>query len=44
MNAPTDWVSAIAILAAGLLIGAILFFMLRRKSATIDTNLVRKDL
>ncbi len=44
MNAPTDWASAIAILAAGLLIGAIIFFMVRRKAATIDTNLERKDL
>ncbi|HJQ37041.1 MAG TPA: tetratricopeptide repeat protein [Thermoanaerobaculia bacterium] len=44
MNAPTDWTSAIAILAAGILIGGIIFFMMRRKTATIDTNLERKDL
>jgi tetratricopeptide (TPR) repeat protein len=44
MNAPTDWVSAIAILGAGLLIGAIIFFFVRRKTTTIDTNLERKDL
>jgi cytochrome c-type biogenesis protein CcmH len=44
MNAPTDWVSAIAILAAGLIIGAIVFFIVRRKPSTIDTNLERKDL
>jgi len=45
MNAPTDWVSAIAILAAGLLIGALfIFFFNRRKTATIDTDLARKDL
>jgi cytochrome c-type biogenesis protein CcmH len=44
MNAPTDWVSAVAILAAGILIGAIVFFAVRRKPSTIDTNLERKDL
>lgn len=44
MNAPTDWVSASAILAAGILIGAIIFFLVRRKTSTIDVNLERKDL
>lgn len=44
MNAPTDWVSAIAILAAGVIIGAIIFVLVRRRPATIDTNLERKDL
>jgi cytochrome c-type biogenesis protein CcmH len=44
MNAPTDWVSAIAILGAGLIVGAIIFFLVRRKPATIETNLERKDL
>jgi len=44
MNAPTDWVSAIAILAAGILIGAIVFFAVRRKPSTIDTNVEHKDL
>jgi len=45
MNAPTDWVSAIAILAAGLIIG-VLFVVLfnRKRSAHIDTDLARKDL
>jgi cytochrome c-type biogenesis protein CcmH len=44
MTGQTDWTSAIAILAAGLLAGAIIIFALRRKRSTIDTNLDRKDL
>jgi len=45
MNAPTDWISAIAILAAGLIIG-VLFVVLfnRKKSAHIHTDLAQKDL
>ncbi len=48
MNAPTDWVSAIAILAAGLILGAVVFFFFRgRKSAPKlggEEDLRRKDL
>lgn len=45
MNAPTDWGSAIAILAAGLIAGALLiYFFTRKKTATLDANLDRKDL
>jgi tetratricopeptide (TPR) repeat protein len=44
MNVVTDWASAVAILAAGLLVGVIVFFAVRRKASTIDTNLDRKDL
>jgi hypothetical protein len=47
MNAPTDWVSAIAILAAGLILGVILFvFLGKKKSRTLggDIDLERKDL
>lgn len=45
MNEPTDWTSAIAILAGGLVLGAlIVFFYSRRKSAVIVPDLERKDL
>lgn len=48
MNAPTDWVSAIAILAAGLILGLLVFFFFsRRRSARQlgeDLDLERKDL
>jgi tetratricopeptide (TPR) repeat protein len=44
MNGQTDWTSAIAILAAGLLAGAIIVMLLRSKRSTINTNLDRKDL
>ncbi len=47
MNAPTDWVSAIAILAAGLVLGVLLFYFNKRKSSQTlgnETDLERKDL
>lgn len=48
MNEPTDWTSAIAILAAGLFLGAlVVFFFSRRKSsspASVIPDLERKDL
>lgn len=48
MNAPTDWVSAVAILAAGLILGFLfLFFFRTRRSAPKiggDEDLRRKDL
>ena len=45
MNAPTDWTSAIAILGAGLIIGILfIVFYGRRKSASINVDLERKDL
>jgi tetratricopeptide (TPR) repeat protein len=48
MNAPTDWVSAIAILAAGLILGLVFLFVFRgRKSAAKiggEEDLRRKDL
>lgn len=48
MNAPTDWVSAIAILASGLVLGVLfLVFFSRRKSAQTlgdEPDLARKDL
>lgn len=45
MNEPTDWTSAVAILAGGLILGAlIVFFFNRRKSAVIVPDLERKDL
>lgn len=45
MNEPTDWTSAIAILAGGLILGALLvYFFNRRKTAVIVPDLERKDL
>lgn len=48
MNAPTDWVSAIAILAAGLILGLVFLFVFRGRKAAAkiggDEDLQRKDL
>lgn len=47
MNAPTDWVSAIAILVAGLVLGALFFYFNRRRNAPTlggERDLERKDL
>jgi len=35
MNAPTDWASALAILAAGLILGLLVFFVSRRRKASV---------
>lgn len=42
MNAPTDWGSALAILAAGLILGTMVFFALRRRKASATNK--RQDL
>ena len=45
MNAATNWTSAIAILAAGLILGVlVVIYFTRRKSPAIDTNPELKDL
>jgi tetratricopeptide (TPR) repeat protein len=46
VNEPTDWASAIAILAAGLFLGALIvyFFSRRKTTAVVETDLERKDL
>ncbi|HEX6160920.1 MAG TPA: tetratricopeptide repeat protein [Thermoanaerobaculia bacterium] len=47
MNTPTDWTSALAILAGGLVLGLLfIYFFSRRKSAKFggEVDLVRKDL
>jgi len=38
MNAPTDWTSALAILAAGLILGLMVFFVSRRRKASAATK------
>lgn len=38
MNAPTDWTSALAILAAGLILGLLVFFVSRRRKASAATK------
>jgi tetratricopeptide (TPR) repeat protein len=38
MNAPTDWTSALAILAAGLILGLLVFFVSRRRKASVATK------
>jgi cytochrome c-type biogenesis protein CcmH len=47
MNAPIDWVSAIAVLAAGLVLGVLFVYFNKRKQAQKlggDSDLERKDL
>lgn len=45
MNQPTDWTSAIAILAGGLVLGALIVYLFsRRKAAPVVADLDRKDL
>lgn len=44
MNAPTDWVSAIAILAAGLILGMMFVFFFNRRKKTFGEDLALKDL
>jgi tetratricopeptide (TPR) repeat protein len=47
MNAPIDWTSAIAVLAAGLVLGALFFYYNKRKQAPAlggEADLERKDL
>ncbi len=47
MNASTDWISAIAILAAGLVLGALFFYFNKRRNAPTlggEVDLERKDL
>jgi tetratricopeptide (TPR) repeat protein len=44
LNAPTDWGSAIAILAAGLFLGALFVFFFNRKRKTFSDDLALKDL
>ncbi|HET7433396.1 MAG TPA: tetratricopeptide repeat protein [Thermoanaerobaculia bacterium] len=38
MNAPTDWATALAILAAGLILGSLVFFIARRRKASAATK------
>lgn len=42
MNAPTDWTTALAILAAGLILGTLIVFTARRRKASAATQ--RKEL
>jgi tetratricopeptide (TPR) repeat protein len=47
MNAPTDWVSAVSILVAGLVLGALFFYFNRRRNTSTlggEVDLERKDL
>ncbi|HVG25499.1 MAG TPA: tetratricopeptide repeat protein [Thermoanaerobaculia bacterium] len=48
MNEPTDWISALAILAAGLALGALFIFFFNKRKAKAklgdESDLVRKDL
>lgn len=44
MTEPTDWTSAIVILAAGLLVGGLFFYFFSRRSRTVREDLQRKDL
>lgn len=45
MNAPTDWTSAIAILAGGLILGLLFaYFFSKRKTTVVRDDLAHKDL
>ncbi len=44
MNAPTDWVTAIAILAAGLILGMMFVFFFNRRKKTFGEDLALNDL
>jgi tetratricopeptide (TPR) repeat protein len=44
LNAPTDWGSAVAILAAGLFLGAIFVFFFNQKRKTFSDDVALKDL
>lgn len=43
-QAPTDWVSAVAILAGGIILGLLFLVLSRRKSAPIEADLETRDL
>lgn len=44
MNAPTDWISALAILAAGLILGALVVFYLKRRKPNASVEVPDADL
>lgn len=44
MNEPTDWTSAIVILASGLLVGGLFVFFFSRRRKTLGDDTIRKDL
>jgi tetratricopeptide (TPR) repeat protein len=44
LNAPTDWGTAIAILAAGLILGVLFVYLFNKRKKTFSEDLVLKDL
>lgn len=44
MNAPTDWTSAIAILAGGLVLGLLFVYLFSKRKTIVRDDLARKDL
>ncbi len=44
MNAPTDWGTAVAILAAGLILGMLFVYLFNKRRQTFSEDLVLKDL
>ncbi|HYK03629.1 MAG TPA: tetratricopeptide repeat protein [Thermoanaerobaculia bacterium] len=44
MNAPTDWGTAVAILAAGLILGVLFVYLFNKRKKTFSEDLVLKDL
>ncbi len=44
MNAPTDWGTAVAILAAGLILGVLFVYLFGKRKKTFSEDLVLKDL
>lgn len=44
MNTPTDWVSAAAIVSAGIIVGLLVIYFVRRKRGTLRTDTALRDL
>jgi Flp pilus assembly protein TadD len=44
LNAPTDWGTAVAILAAGLILGVLFVYLFNKRKKTFSEDLVLKDL
>ncbi len=44
MNGPTDWVSAAAIVSAGIIVGLLVIYFVRRKRGTLRTDTALRDL
>ena len=44
MNPPTDWISAVAILVSGIILGAMFIWLFRKRNAPVQVNSEMRDL